>query len=301
MERITIAYSATPHAALAIVAQMQGYFRQHGLEVTPHLLPYGKLALREVLEGKADFATVADTPVMFAIMNGDKISITATIQSSTGDNAIVARKDRGIRNIGDLKGKKLATTMGTTADFYIEAFLGTQGIAREDIRIVDIKAEELPDALAKGDVDAISAFNPYLILAQLQLGDGGIVFSDENLYTSTFNVAAHQDFIRNNQNKVNKVLRALIKAEEFVRDNPEEAQKIVADFCRMDVTLVRRIWAETDFQVALNQSLVLAMEDESRWAIKNGLTRKAKVPNFLDFIYFDGLKSVRPQAVRILR
>jgi hypothetical protein len=27
-----------------------------------------------VLEGKADFATVAETPIMFAIMKGEKIS-----------------------------------------------------------------------------------------------------------------------------------------------------------------------------------------------------------------------------------
>ncbi len=58
--------------------------------------PYGKTALKEVLEGKADFATVAETPVMFAIMKGEKISIIATIQTSSRNSAIMARKDKGI-------------------------------------------------------------------------------------------------------------------------------------------------------------------------------------------------------------
>lgn len=300
-EKVTIAYSTATDAALAVIAQVQGYYPQVGLEVTPHLHPYGKPALKEVLEGKADFATVAETPVMFEIMNGGKISVIATIQTSSKDNAIVARKDRGIRAVSDLKGRKLAATLGTTADFYMDAFLAAHGISRNEIKIIDIKAEELPDALANGDVDAVSVFNPYIIQAQNKLGDRGISFFDKDLYTWTFNIVAKQEFIRKNPEKVKRLLRALIKAEEFARENPEKAQKIVADFSRMDMAMVHKIWADTNFQVALDQSLVLAMEDESRWAIRGGLTSKANVPNYLEFIYFDGLKSVKPEAVRILR
>jgi NitT/TauT family transport system substrate-binding protein len=70
LERITIAYSASPDAALAQVAQAKGYYLLEGLDVAPQRHPYGKVALDAMLEGKADFATVAETPVMFAIMNG---------------------------------------------------------------------------------------------------------------------------------------------------------------------------------------------------------------------------------------
>ena len=34
---------------------------------------------------------------------------------------------------------------------------------------------------------------------------------------------------------------------------------------------------------------------------KNRLTRKTKVPNYLNFIYIDGLKAVKPEAVTIIR
>jgi NitT/TauT family transport system substrate-binding protein len=42
------------------------------------------------------------------------------------------------------------------------------------------------------------------------------------------------------------------------------------------------------------------LEDESQWAAKGGLTNKMKIPNFLNFIYSDGLESVKPDAVRML-
>jgi NitT/TauT family transport system substrate-binding protein len=43
------------------------------------------------------------------------------------------------------------------------------------------------------------------------------------------------------------------------------------------------------------------MEDEARWMIKNNLTTEKTVPDFLKYIYIDGLKAVKPEAVNIIR
>jgi sulfonate transport system substrate-binding protein len=300
-EKVTIAYSITTDAALAIVAQMQGYYREERLETTARLHPYGKLALQDVLEGKADFATVAETPVMFAIMKGEQLSIIATIQTTGQNNAIIARNDRGVRTLRDLKGRKIAATPGTTSEYFLDAILGLQGISRKDVIVRNLKADEIPAALARGDIDAASAFSPYTVLTQKKLGGNGITFYEKDIYTSTFNVVATQDFIRQNPGKVTKLLRALVKAEEFVKSHPAEAQKIVADFSGIDIAVVREFSAGSNFGVSLDQSLILALEEESQWALKDRLTGARKVPNYLDFIYFEGLKAVKPEAVRILK
>ncbi len=300
-EKATIAYTTSTDAVLAQVAQIKGYYLREGLNVVPHVHTYGKPALDEVLEGKADFATVAETPVMFAIMKGAKISVIATILTSNKYNAIVARKDKGILSPQDLKGRKIAATLGTTSDFFMDAFLTTHGISRQDLKVVDGKPQEMEDTLVNGDVDAVSLFNPNLVEVEKKLGNKVVAFYDENIYTLTFNVVARQDFIQKNPDMVKKVLRALMKAEEFVRQSPAEAQQLVADSSKMDIALLRDVWADADFSVSLDQSLVLALEDESRWAIENRLIRKTTIPNYLDYIYFGGLESLKPRAVRILR
>jgi NitT/TauT family transport system substrate-binding protein len=300
-EKVTIAFAIVPEAALAQVAKAKGYFLQEGLEVTPRLHPYGKLALEDVLAGKAEFATVAETPVMFAIMKGEKISIIATIQNYSTGNAVIARKERGVLTPGDLRGKRIAATLGTASDFFLDAILTAHGISRKDVEVVNLKAEDMPDALARGTIDAVSAFSPYTALTRRKLGAGAISFQDRDIYRFTFNVVARQDFIRKNPEKVRMILRALVRAEEFVRENPAEAQKIVAGFSGIDIAIVRDIWPDTSFTVTLDQPLILALEDESRWAISSGLTVAEKVPNYLDFIYFDGLKSMKPDAVKILK
>jgi ABC-type nitrate/sulfonate/bicarbonate transport system substrate-binding protein len=300
-EKVTIAFAIMPEATLAQVAHAKGFLRQEGLDATVRMHPYGKRALDDLLAGNADFATVAETPVMFAIMKGKKISVIATILHSSAGISIIARKDRGILTPGDLRGKRIGVTFGTISDYFLYAILGVNGISGNDVEVVDIKAEDMPDALGRGDIDAVSTFSPYTVLTRKKLGTGAVSFQDKDIYRWTFNVVATQEFISRNPGKVEKLLRALVGAEEFVKKNPPEAQKITANFNGLDIGIVREIWQDSDFTLTLDQPLILALEDESRWAIKGGLTDATKVPNYLDFIYIDGLNAVKPDAVMILR
>ena len=65
------------------------------------------------------------------------------------------------------------------------------------MEVIDLKPEELQNALIQGDVDAASVFNPYIMSLQNKLGNRGITFYDENIYTQTFNIVATQEYIRN--------------------------------------------------------------------------------------------------------
>lgn len=301
VEKISIAVATIPEATLVQVAQANGFFVDERLEVTTRRYPYGKIALQEVLAGRADFATAAETPVMFAIMGGEKIAIVATIMTSTMGHAVVARKARGIGTVADLKGKKIAATTGTTSQFFLENLLLAYGVSRSEVEIVDVKAEAIPEVLSRGGVDAIAAFAPYTILAQKKLGAEAIVFKNADVYRYTFNIVAKQEFIRKNPATVERLLRALVRSEDFVRQNPAAAQKIVGDFIGLGTDLFHNIWYDQTYAVTLDQPLVLALEDESRWAVKNRLTAAATMPNYLNYIYLDGLRSVKPDAVRILR
>ncbi|ACM21179.1 ABC transporter, periplasmic substrate-binding protein, NMT1/THI5-like domain-containing [Geotalea daltonii FRC-32] len=301
LKNVTIAIPTLPFTALAQIAQQQGFYLQEGLLVTPQVYPYGKPALQAVMDGSADFAVVAETPFTFAVLNGKKISIVATILTSSEAHAIVARKDRGIIKYDDLKGRSIGATLGTSGHFFMDAFLIAHGISIADVKVVDLKPEEMVDALANGTVDAISTWQPFLFYAQQKMGDRGVSFKDEDIHRLTFNIIATHDFIRHNPEQVAKVIRALVKAEEFAIRDPVAAQKIVADFCHLDREVLRQFWPAYSFQVTLDQSLLLALEDESQWAMANGLVKKRQMPNYLNFIYYDGMQSVKPERLMILR
>jgi sulfonate transport system substrate-binding protein len=300
-EKITIAYTATMLSVLTHIAFEKGYFLAEGLEVTPQLHAFGKQAIQSVLEEKADIAVSADTPVMFAVAGGGKIYIVAVAGTSSKSLAIVARKDRGIYVPADLKGKRIGVSLGTSGDFYLDSFLVIRGIYRKDIKIIDMKPQEMHDALVRGKVDAVSIWNPTLKQIEGALKDNGASFYDEHLYSDIVCMSARQDFVRKNPETIRKVLKALIRAETFVKVNPEESKRIVAEFNRMDNSFTQKVWNLYNLRLTIDQSLIVSLEDQTRWAMKNRLTTLKAMPNYLDFIYVDGLRAVKPEAVRIIR
>ncbi|HJV36450.1 NrtA/SsuA/CpmA family ABC transporter substrate-binding protein [Geomonas sp.] len=300
-EKVTLAIAAIPDCALALIAQARGYFHEEGVEVEVHPYRYGKPALQEVLDGKADVATAAETPVMFAVVNGRKISILASIMTTSLTQAVVARKDRGIADFADLRGKRIAATLGTTTEYYLHSLLVTHGLSPKEVKVVDLKPEAVPDALARGDIDAAASFLPYSVLAQNRLGANAKILRDPNIYRESFVVASTPDYVRGHPGTVKKLLKALLKAEDFVRGNPEEARRIVAETTALPPAIIRQYWDDSNFTVSLDQTLMLSLEDESAWAIRNQLTTATAVPNYLESIYLDGLQSLKPEAVRILR
>ncbi|MDO8768464.1 MAG: ABC transporter substrate-binding protein [Burkholderiaceae bacterium] len=296
-QEITFAYTYQPQSTLAHVATAKGYFNEEGLDVQPLMRNFGKEALQAVLENKADFATVAETPVMFSGLKGDKIVVIANIEASTTNNAIVARKAAGISAPGDLKGKRVGFTAGTTSDFFLDSFLTANGLTRQDIQPVALKPDEMQDAMIAKTVDAVSTWNYPLTLIAQKLGSDGIVFYDRQIYTETFNIATQQDFVKAKPEAVKSFLRALLKAETFVAKNPDEAQTIMAAATKIDKSLIRDVWNAFNYRVVLDQKLLLTLEDEARWAMKNKLTDTTAMPDYSSYIHSDSLRAVRPEAV----
>ncbi|WP_292429560.1 NrtA/SsuA/CpmA family ABC transporter substrate-binding protein [Methylobacter sp.] len=301
LQKITVAYTYQPQSTLVHIAVSKGYFAEEGFDIQPLMHTYGKAALQSVIENKADFATVAETPVMFNVLKGEKIFVIANIEASSMNNAIVARKDAGIASPGDLKGKRIGFTPGTTSDFFLDSLLTANGLIRQEIEPVPLKPEEMQDAVMAKKVDAVSTWNYPLTQISRMLGADGTVFYDKEIYTETFNIASRQDFVRNNPDAVKRFLRALIKAEDFVTKNPDEAQSIMSLATKIDKDLIHEVWNDFNYRVVLDQTLLITLEDETRWAMKNKLTDQTVMPDYLSFIDIDSLKAVKPEAIRMNR
>jgi NitT/TauT family transport system substrate-binding protein len=69
----------------------------------------------------------------------------------------------------------------------------------------------------------------------------------------------------------------------------------------MDRPLLDEIWDSFNFRVTLEQALLVSLENQAAWAAKRKITDARDVPNFLDFIYIDGLSAVKPSAITIIR
>ncbi len=297
-QRITIAYTTQPQNTLVHVAVAKGYFKEEGLDVQSLMFTYGRASLQSLLDHNSDFAAVAETPFMFNVLKGEKIFLIANVEASSKNNAIVARKDAGITTTGDLKGKRIGFTPGTTSDFFLDSLLTANNLTRNDIKPIALKPEEMADAITENKVDAVCTWNYPLTQIKRLLADNGIIFQDPYIYTETYNFATGQEFANKNPETVKRFLRAMLKAERFVADHTSDAEAIMATATKTDIELVREVWNTFNYRVTLDQRLLLTLEDETRWAIKNHLTDKTVMPDYRKFIHADSLRAVAPGAVR---
>jgi NitT/TauT family transport system substrate-binding protein len=301
-EKITIAYPLKdPLYSLPYIALEKGFFADEGLNVSLQDHEYGKLALQSLIDGKADLAISAQTPFMFAISAGKKASMIAVIASSGKSTGIIARKDRGIVSPEDLRGKRIGVTLGTVGEFSMDLFFSVRGITRNEMVVVDLKPDQIIDAMLNDKIDAAAIWHPVLIQLQQKLGNNGVLFYDMNIIKDLACLSASQEIIGKAPEALKKILKALIRAKEFVKKNPDEFYKLESEHIQMDINMLKQMLNVSYFSISLEQSLIVELEDQTRWAIKSGLTSRPDMPNYYDFIYADALKSVKPEAVSLMR
>jgi NitT/TauT family transport system substrate-binding protein len=301
IEDITIAVSKLEATTLVRIALKNGYFEEQGLNVKMTEQDLGKFSLQEVFDGRADIATVAETPVVKNSFKRDDFRIFATIHKSSTNVKLIARKDHGINSVQDLKGKKVGTTVGTVGEFFLSSFLLYSGLSVKDIELIDEKPAALFEMLQAGEIDAFALREPHVYRAQENLGDVAIVFVRDDVYAATFNVVALTDFIKAKPQIIKRFLRALLQAESFVKNNRSEAINLISQDLQLDRGYLDKTWEESQFRLILNQNLIVTMEHEARWIIESGSVETTEVPNYLYYIYMDALEEVKPEAVRIIR
>ena len=96
-------------------------------------------------------------------------------------------------------------------------------------------------------------------------------------------------------------LKSLAKAEDCIVANPDESKAFIQQKLNYDNAYMASVWPNYTFSLNLGQPLVIALEDQSRWIISKNLTEGKQTPNFLNYIYFDGLNQAKPEAVSIIR
>ena len=106
--------------------------------------------------------------------------------------------------------------------------------------------------------------------------------------------------VKENSETLEKLLKGLVEAEKFTKNNPEEAKVIVMKYTKLDKETVDGIWNSFDFRIALTPQLLEYLNREAQWAKDTGkVTKETPVPNFQDMIFSAPLKKVSPSAVGI--
>jgi sulfonate transport system substrate-binding protein len=218
--------------------------------------------------GSADVATHAETQaVRYSPVNPD-IRVILTVAEYA--YRIVARRPAGIRTAVDLRGRKIATALNTSANFYLVKTLSSAGLSEKDVTVVGMAPPDMPAALARGDVDAVSIWEPAADQSLKALGTDAVILDGPD-YRERFDLNTTAMHLADPAKRaaIVDVVRAIIRTSQTVRERPQDVQPVVAAKLGLPVEAVAASWSLFRFPASLPDDLLDAMVEQEPWMAKN--------------------------------
>ncbi|GGC09648.1 hypothetical protein GCM10011352_40130 [Marinobacterium zhoushanense] len=149
------------------MAKEKGFYRDAGLDVELVEVEQGVSPLEEVMSGRAEFGVGRSSLLLDRLKGLDVVALMAAYQQSP--LMLLTRADSGIRDPGDLRGKRIMVTDDAVQVSEIIAMLLKFGITIDDVTVLQ-PTYNIQD-LIDGKTDAFAA---YVSNEPFQLQQGGI-------------------------------------------------------------------------------------------------------------------------------
>ena len=247
-------------------------FAKEGIKVS-WLLSQGSNRALEFLNGNAvDFGSTAGAAALISRSNGNPI-YGVYLYSKPEWTALVTQKGSPIAKIADLKGKKVAATLGTDPYIFLLRALDTAGLKAQDIRIVSLQHGDGAAALVGKQVDAWAGLDPHM--ARLELENDASLFY-RNIDFNTFGLLnVRKDFAERYPTYVEKVIALYERGRAYASDNQAELTAILASEAKIKPEVAKlQLEQRTDLTVAVpGDDLKKSLEAASVILVKGGQIR----------------------------
>ena len=260
---VLLDWFVNPDHAPIIVAREKGFFADQGLEVEVIAPADPSDPPKLVAAGKADLAISYQPQIHLQVAEGLPLIRVGTLVS-TPLNCLLVLKDGPIREISDLKGKKVGFSVAGVEEALLTAILGKHGLEMSDIELVNVNWSLSPSLMSK-QVDAVLGAYRNFELNQMKIEqvpgrcfyveEEGVPTYDELIYIANTELM--------DKVKIRRFLRATELATQYIVNHPEESWKIFSSTSKeLRDQLNEMAWSDTLPRLALRPEAL----DEGRYA-----------------------------------
>lgn len=246
-----------------IVAEKLGYFDAEGLDVEIIAPADASVPPKLVAAGQADLAISYQQQVHLDVHAGMPILRVGTLIDSPL-NCLMVRDDGPIKEIADLKGKKVGFSVTGVEEVLLETILNRHKIDIADVELINVNFSLTPALMSK-QVDAVMGAYRNIELNQMEIEgikgkcffveEEGVPLYDELVYI------AHKDNL--DKEKISRFLSATENAAQFIVNHPEESFELFSSYStELKDELNERAWKDTTTRF----SRTPASLDHGRWS-----------------------------------
>lgn len=217
---------------LAAVAQSKGYLEEelnkvgYTLKVTG-FQGQGPEINAALMSGSLDAGNYAEFPALTSKASGADTTIAALSDPQLLYGILAGPED--IKTVKDLEGKKIVVQQGTALQYVWEQIVADAGIDADKVEVINSNVVDGLSLIQTGDADAVLSSANSVENFEKQ-GAGHVLEGIDNskIYTVTlFNFS--NKFVEEAPEAVVAVNKALIRAYEDVKENPQELYDILGE------------------------------------------------------------------------
>lgn len=176
--------------------------------------------------GSVDASIMGITEAVTPIANGLDLDIVLMTDYSAGMDGIVAAP--GINSVKDLKGKTIATNIGTMNHMLLLTALEQAGLSESDVNITNMSEGDATAALVGGSIDAASIFDPQMSKAAKESG-GKVIFSSKDLPGELSDVLIIKDsIVKYRADEVQGIVDAWYQVQDKYNKNSDSVVDLIS-------------------------------------------------------------------------
>lgn len=176
--------------------------------------------------GSVDASIMGITEAVTPIANGLDLDIVLMTDYSAGMDGIVAAP--GINSVKDLKGKTIATNIGTMNHMLLLTALEQAGLSESDVNITNMSEGDATAALVGGSIDAASIFDPQMSKAAKESG-GKVIFSSKDIPGELSDVLIIKDsIVKDRADEVQGIVDAWYQVQDKYNKNSDSVVDLIS-------------------------------------------------------------------------
>ncbi len=227
-EPLKIAYSDWPGWVAWEIAIQKGWFKDAGVNVEFKWFDYAP-SMDAYTANKVDAVAVTNGDALVTGSSGGKSVCIVANDYSNGNDMIVAKP--GIKSVAQLKGKKIGVEVGFVDHLLLMNALKSANLTEKDVKIVNVKTDDTPNALKAGTVDAIAAWQPNSGAALRELAGSTPIFTSADAPGLIYDLlCVNQRSLAEHRAEWAKVVKVWFKVADYIADpnNLDDAAKIMS-------------------------------------------------------------------------
>ncbi len=277
--RIGYQRSSTLMTLLKETGELEQQLAEKKVKVSWHEFTSGQPLAEALNVGSIDVtADVADTVPVFAQAAKANLTYYAKETASPNAQAILIPQNSSIKTVADLKGKKIAVTKAAGSHYLLIAALNQAGLSFKDIEPAWLSPADGRAAFEHGGVDAWVTWEPYVSSGTV-VQHAKILASGEGLASYTRYYLTGHKFAQENPAILNDIVNALKEKAAWVKQNPDDAAKVLAPLWgNLPTEVVLKANANRSYEV---QGVVLDDMPEQQ-KIADAFFNEKLIPNTID-------------------